>query len=118
MGQALSPASQRRPHPPSSVAKGTEVGPQLSVPEPPGLCPHGKPAPPAPGISDASFFQMQSLVRPLSIRQTAPRGSPASWGGGRGGGVLGNLAQQGRGSVRGAGAMPLSLGLTLDPRPW
>lgn len=77
MGQALTPASQRRPHPPSSVAKGTEAGLQLSVPEPPAVCPRGEPAPPAPGISDASFFQMQSFVWPLSIKQTALRCSPA-----------------------------------------
>ena len=118
MGQALSPASQRRPHPPSSVAEGTEAELQLSVPEPPALCPRGEPAPPAPSISDASFFQMQSFVWPLSIRQTALRCSPASWGGGGGDGVLANSAQQSRGSVRGTGVMPVSVGLALDPRPW
>lgn len=80
MGQALSPGSRRRPHPPSSVAKETQAGLQLSVPEPSALCPCGKPVPPAPGISDASFFQMQSFVWPLSIKQTCPEVQPCFLG--------------------------------------
>lgn len=96
MGQALSPGSRRRPHPPSSMAEGTQAGLLLSVPEPPALCPCGKPAPPAPGISDASFFQMQSFVWPLSIKQTCPKVRPCFLGWRRQPWRLGKLGSAGQ----------------------
>ena len=74
--------------------------------------------------SPSSSWHLRHFIFPNAVicvasehKADLPQGAALLLGGGDGSrGVLGNSAQQGRGSVRGAGAMLVSVGLALDPR--